>query len=133
MSDQKLHPSVLEFKQFINEHPKLIEHIRKSGRPWQETYEKWVLLGEDDPFWEKYKGDKSQTKTQKEKAKKEKNSELFSQLMKMTESMDLEKIQKQIEQFSDSITTIQELIGQFQQNKSTSSQQPNERMGWFRD
>ncbi|API93777.1 MULTISPECIES: YlbD family protein [Virgibacillus] len=134
MSDRHLHPSVTAFKQFINKHPKLIEDVRKSGRPWQDVYEKWALLGEDDPYWDKFK----QTDTNKNKSKKEhnqtneNNKELFSQLLKMAESMDLDKIQRQVEQFSSSVTTIQEIISQFKQTKDT-KQPTNERMGWFRD
>ncbi len=133
MNDTNLHPSVSEFKQFINQHPKLIKHIRKNGRPWQEMYEKWVLLGEDDPYWESFKSDSEDNKEEKKESKKDKNSELFSQLVKMTESMDLDKFQKQMDQFSSSLGTIQELIGQFQKTKENKQPPINERMGWFRD
>ncbi|MGX4669118.1 spore coat protein YlbD [Cerasibacillus sp. JNUCC 74] len=136
MSNRSLHPSVIEFKQFINSHPKLIEEIRKSGKPLQEIYEKWALLGEDDPYWTKYKQPKKESnkedKKQRDSSKKGKNTELFSQLLKMTESIDLAKVQQQMEHFSSSISTIQELIGQFKQTNDT-KQAPNEQMGWFRD
>lgn len=51
----QLHPSVAAFKNFVNRHPKLLEEIRKSGRGWQEFYEKWAILDEDDPFWKDLK------------------------------------------------------------------------------
>ncbi|AUJ26795.1 YlbD family protein [Virgibacillus dokdonensis] len=134
MSDQDLHPSVSAFKQFINKHPQLIKEVRKSGKPWQDIYEKWVLLGENDPYWDRFKqadGDNNESKS-KDNQSNENNKELFSQLLKMTESMDLEKVQRQMEQFSSSISTIQEIISQFKQTKDT-KQPTNERMGWFRD
>ncbi|MEF2291650.1 spore coat protein YlbD [Virgibacillus dokdonensis] len=134
MSDQDLHPSVSAFKQFINKHPQLIKEVRKSGKPWQDIYEKWVLLGDDDPYWDKFKQadeDNIENKS-KDNQSNENNKELFSQLLKMTESMDLEKVQRQMEQFSSSISTIQEIISQFKQTKDT-KQPTNERMGWFRD
>jgi len=53
-NEKKLHPSVIEFKHFINEHPGILKEIRKSGRSWQEYYEKWILLGEEDPYWQQF-------------------------------------------------------------------------------
>ncbi|MBP1968218.1 gas vesicle protein [Virgibacillus natechei] len=115
MNEEKLHPTVLEFKQFINKHPLLREEVRKKGRSWQEYYEKWALLGEDDSYWEPYKEDKSESK---EDDSKESNKELLGKLMKLTENMDIEKVQNQAHQLNNSITMIQEMISQFQDKKN---------------
>jgi hypothetical protein len=134
LGEQKLHPSIHEFKQFVNKHPKLISNLRKKGRPWQEYYEKWILLGEDDDYWEAFKeedkGDEEKKKTADENTKK-KNTELLSQLVKVAENMDMDKVQKQVHQLSNTISTVQEAISQFQQTKgSTAKQNPNQ---WFQD
>lgn len=60
----QLHPSVAAFKAFVNRHPKLLEEIRKSGRGWQEFYEKWAILDEDDPFWDEYKTEENAAETE---------------------------------------------------------------------
>lgn len=129
MSDQQkqLHPDVSQFKTFINEHPKLIHEIRKHGRSWQEYYEKWVLLGAEDPFWEPYRQSEEPVKD-----KKESKMELFSHVMKLTENVDLDKLHKQVQQFNETITTLQELLDQFQQTKK---HLPNmqRRPNWFKD
>ncbi|WP_246202542.1 YlbD family protein [Virgibacillus doumboii] len=133
MSSDKLHPSVREFKTFMNNHPLLIEEVRRSGKGWQEYYEKWALLGEDDPFWDEYKRERNETSGGKSKEGK---AELFSQLMKLSENIDLDKVQKQVQQVSGTITTIQELLGQFQSTKKPPQQQfrePNQPFNWFRD
>src|SRR5699024_6554146 len=89
--------------------------VRYKGRSWQEYYEKWVLLGEDDPFWDSYK----ETTDTKEGGKKtEKQSGLFKQLQKHTENMDMEKIPRKAQQLSNTIHTVQEVIGQFQEAKN---------------
>ncbi|MEC5422809.1 YlbD family protein [Virgibacillus sp. C22-A2] len=134
MSDQELHPSVVRFKNFINKHPKLLEEVRRNGRSWQEYYEKWTLLGDDDPLWEHYKQDDSKELDDEDVESEETKdkSELFGQLMKMTEKMDMEKVQKQVQQLSSTITTIQEGLTQFKQTKNTQPA-PKEPFNWFRD
>ncbi|SEQ61892.1 Putative coat protein [Virgibacillus subterraneus] len=129
MSDDKLHPSVREFKVFMNKHPKLIEEVRKSGRGWQEYYEKWALLGEDDPVWDSYKKEEAEGKS------KEGKGELFGQLMKLSENVDIDKVQKQVHQLSNTITTIQDVLGQFQTTKTPPQQfrKSNNPFNWGRD
>ncbi|MEN1966994.1 YlbD family protein [Lentibacillus sp. N15] len=133
-----LHPSVKEFKAFLAKHPALVKEIRKNGKSWQEPYEKWALLGEDDPYWESYKkaGEEKEESNETPKDEgKSKQAELFGQLMKMTEKMDMNKVQKQVEQLSTTIGTVQEMISQFQESKNTTPQPKNQPQpfNWFRD
>jgi hypothetical protein len=132
----KLHPSVVEFKTFINKHPALIKKIRKSGRSWQEYYEQWALLGEEDPLWDEYKEEETEWKKEEQDENEgsfEKNKELFSNLIKMTENMDLNKVQKQIDSFNNTISVIQELLGQFKQSDTKSEPVGKNGFGWFKD
>lgn len=134
--EEHLHPTVREFKEFLRAHPKLVKEVRKNGRHWQEYYEKWVLLGEDDPYWSQYREDNGEEEKERmDEKEKSKQSELFSQLWNMTEKIDMDKVQKQVQQLSGTITTIQEAIGQFQQNKNSERQNTNEPrpFHWLRD
>ncbi|WP_226376899.1 YlbD family protein [Oceanobacillus halotolerans] len=134
MSDQ-LHPSVKEFKTFINKHPKLIEEVRKKGKSWQEYYEKWALLGEDDPFWDQFK--EASTGNKNERTTKKKQNELLEKLTSLTENVDLNKIQHQAEQLNKTIGTIQEALGNFQETKrkfpSARNPQQQNHFNWFHD
>ncbi|TRM12288.1 hypothetical protein FH966_11665 [Lentibacillus cibarius] len=120
MSD-KLHPSVREFKEFLQRHPKLVEEVRKNGRGWQEYYEKWALLGEDDPFWDKYKEEKS-SKTENKKSRGNGKKEMMERLIQMSENIDMDKLQTQVENINGAISTVQELLGQFQSSNHSSQQ-----------
>ncbi|GAA0613247.1 hypothetical protein GCM10009001_33090 [Virgibacillus siamensis] len=125
MHDEELHPTLREFKQFINAHPKLIEEVRRSGRGWQEYYEKWALLEEDDPFWDDYK---QNTRSDGKK------TEVFSKVLEMTENIDAEKVQKQVQQLNHSISVLQEMLGQFQRNqKPNTFGNSNNPFNWKRD
>ncbi|MGM8211862.1 YlbD family protein [Virgibacillus sp. W0430] len=127
--ENNLHPTVQAFKEFINERPKLIEEVRKNGRSWQEYYEKWALLGEDDPFWEEF-GDIDTAAPNKTKSKQ---MELFNQFLKYTENVDLNKVQEQVLQLNKTIDTVQEVIGHFQETKQQTSTKENEPFNWFMD
>ncbi|MFC0301530.1 YlbD family protein [Virgibacillus soli] len=127
---KSLHPSVVAFKDFLNRHPGLRAEIRKSGHSWQEYYEKWNLLGEDDPFWEKYK----ETKNSADKEDKvDKKSELFSQLINFTNKIDIEKVQNQVKQLNGTMSTLQELLAQFQTEKKPNEPHQNQPFNWFKD
>ncbi|WP_373895914.1 YlbD family protein [Virgibacillus natechei] len=131
MNGNKLHPTVLEFKQFMNKHPVLLEEVRKSGRSWQEYYEKWALLGEDDPFWDNYRDENNKSKAKGEKGE-QKHAELFNQLLKLTKNMDLDKVQENVHQLNNTISMIQGGLNQFQENKKTNDT-PKEPFNLFRD
>ncbi|GGJ86893.1 hypothetical protein GCM10007063_06770 [Lentibacillus kapialis] len=119
--DDNLHPSVREFKAFLQEHPKLVEEIRKNGRGFQEYYEKWALLGEDDQFWNQYK---TSDRIKSDNRSKQGKAELMERLIQMSQNVDFDKLQKQVDNVNNTITTIQDLLGQFQSDKGT-SQRPS--------
>lgn len=107
----QLHPTVQEFKDFLNKHPKLIKEVRKMGGSWQEYYEKWALLGEDDPFWNDYK-DKEVSQLSKLK-----ESDFFNHLIKLTDYIDVNKVQQQVSQLNNTIQIIQGMLGEYVKTK----------------
>ncbi|HEY4602394.1 MAG TPA: spore coat protein YlbD [Cerasibacillus sp.] len=129
MSTWKIDPSVKEFKAFINKHPRLIANIRKTGRSWQEYYEKWVLLGEDDVYWEKFKQPKLEEVT------KGKKSEIFTQIMNLTNQIDFDKVQQQVSQLNKTLSTVQQLINQYKRQHDPTPRQPgpHQMFNFFRD
>lgn len=125
------------FKSFINSHPKLVRKIRKDGKSWQEIYEQWVLLGEDDIHWEQYKEETDE----KSKSGEEKNQtfskldlkpDFVKQILKYTETVDVNKLQEQVQQLSDTIATVQEIVDIYKKPpaQENRTRQP---FDWFRD
>lgn len=122
---KQLHPKVKEFKDFMNKHPNLIANIRKSGKPWQYYYEKWILNGENDPLWRSY------TKTDHQR---EKQSKFFDQLMRFTKNIDMNKVQEHVNQLDQTIHTIQEMLNQFLETQNDQQQNTTtNQFDWFRD
>lgn len=120
MERKSLHPSVEQFKEFIQKHPGLIKNVRNEEYTWQELYEDWYLLGEDDPKWANYKG-KEGVGTKESQS----DSKLsLNQITKIFKNMDINQVQGHIQQLSQAIGAIQGVIGQFQgqETQKTSSQ-----------
>ncbi|MDQ0198469.1 YlbD family protein [Neobacillus ginsengisoli] len=118
MTQKKLHPSVLKFKEFVKNNPNIIQEVRKGNASWQELYEDWYLLGEDDKRWETIRADKksdSETKT-------ETKGDLMSNLMGMVKKMDPNQVQHHINNLSQALGAIQGVISQFQGSNPTGTQ-----------
>ncbi|MCM3665762.1 YlbD family protein [Mesobacillus subterraneus] len=113
MAKKKLHPSVQKFKEFVKAHPALIQEVRSGSTTWQELYEDWYLLGEDDPRW----GTKSNSEKAEKDDEQEKKTDWLGTIMGAVQNMDPEQLQGQIYNISQAIGAIQGVLSQFQGNK----------------
>lgn len=117
MDKKELHPSVQQFKEFIRTHPHLIQSVRNGENSWQELYEDWYLLGEDDPKWGTAKGKEGESQTKSD-------SKIgMSQIMGILKNIDVNQVQNQMQQLSHAIGAIQGVIGQFQGQESQKQQE----------
>lgn len=117
MAKKKLHPSVEKFKEFVKNHPDLVQEVRKGNTTWQEMYEDWYLLGEDDPKWNKSKTDKDEKSDDLEK-----KTDWLGTIMGAVKNMDPAQLQGQIQNISQALGAIQGVLSQFQGSKG--GQQP---------
>lgn len=123
MSNKKLHPSVQQFKEFVKNNPKIISDVRKGNATWQELFEEWYLLGEDDSRWDEYKEQgESTASSQKGEGKKE----WLPQIMGAIKNMDPNQLQGHITNLNHALGAIQGLISQFQGGSSSNSQSSNQ-------
>ncbi|WP_026574763.1 YlbD family protein [Bacillus sp. UNC438CL73TsuS30] len=120
MAQKKLHPSVAKFKEFVKNNPKMIQEVRKGKTTWQELYEDWYLLGEEDARWEKIGNDNNDLseKTEEQETNTEKKGDLISNIMGMVNKMDPNQIQNHINNLSQAIGAIQGVLSQFQQGSN---------------
>ncbi|MCF3942542.1 YlbD family protein [Oceanobacillus alkalisoli] len=135
--EEHSNPELNRFKTFINRHPKLIRKIRKDGKSWQEIYEQWILLGEDDIHWEQYKEEKRETAESDEKknetfSKLDLKPDFVKQILKYTETVDVNKLQEQVQQLSKTIATVQEIVNLYQKPE-TKGNRTGQPFDWFRD
>lgn len=43
-----------EFRAFLTKYPGIVEDVKNGNHSWQQMYENWVVLGENDASWQKY-------------------------------------------------------------------------------
>jgi len=113
MAKKNLHPSVQKFKEFVKNHPELIQEVRKGNTTWQELYEDWYLLGEDDPKWSGSKNSEKKDSVEEQ----EKKTDWLGTIMGAVKNMDPEQLQGQISNISQALGAIQGVLSQFQGSK----------------
>ncbi|WP_026692157.1 YlbD family protein [Peribacillus kribbensis] len=105
--------SIEQFKLFVKKYPGLVQEVRKGRQTWQDIYEEWFLLGEEDPKWDEYSAAPAKTSAKEEKDSK---SDLVSTLFSAIKNMDMEQIQTHISSLSQAISAVQGILTQFQSN-----------------
>lgn len=104
--------SLEEFKAFLRKHPSLVYEVRRGVYTWQEVYEDWYLLGEQDKLWESYR-DAGAGSVEQEKKNAEQEA-ASSSLFDALKSMDVQSMQKHVANLSQALGTISGVISQFQ-------------------
>ena len=92
-----------EFKEFVRNHPELIQSVKTGSKSWQDFYEMYDLYGEDEDAWEKYlEEDQSSTS-----ANSRSNScGYWDEFMKVAKNIDMDKVQ-------EGISSLQKTLGLF--------------------
>lgn len=126
MAQKKMHPSVLKFKEFVKNNPKVIQEVRKGNATWQDLYEDWYLLGEDDERWNLIGAEK---KTGTEETSTEQKSDWMSSVMGMVKKMDPNQVQHHMNNLSQAIGAIQGLLSQFQSSNQPTNSKPRNSEG----
>lgn len=50
-----------EFRNFVGRYPLVKEDVISGKKTWQNIYEDWVMLGENDPVWSQYRSETTTT------------------------------------------------------------------------
>jgi len=109
MTTKKLHPSIEEFKKFVNKNPQIIDEVRSGKATLQELYEDWYLLGEEDTRW-----DTNRTEDNDDKNETNIQGDWLKHLLGTMKKMDPNQIQSHLGQLSKALGAIQNVIGQLQ-------------------
>lgn len=122
MTNKQKQTSIDEFKQFVRRHPKLIQEVQTQEKSWQSLYENWVMFGEEDEMWSPYRQEPSEEgKEKKDKATKKSEpgkADFMSKMVSAVKKMDADQMNEQINKMSQSISSLQSLLGQFSSNGS---------------
>ncbi|PRS83103.1 MULTISPECIES: YlbD family protein [unclassified Bacillus (in: firmicutes)] len=115
MTNKQKQTSIDEFKQFVRRHPKLIQEVQTQEKSWQSVYENWIMFGEEDDMWSPYKGGKEEKASKPSELGK---ADFMSKMVSAVKKMDADQMNEQINKMSQSISSLQSLLGQFSSNGS---------------
>lgn len=137
MTQKKLHPNVVKFKEFVKQYPKITTEVRRGTVTWQELYEDWYLLGEDDSRWDQFKEEKVSKEDQD--PTENKKPDLMSQVLDYVKTMDINQMQQHINHVSQALGAVQGVLSQFQTqtpkqpNSQNNSRQPSHPFSFRKD
>lgn len=109
----KLHPSVSQFKEFVQKHPKMIKDVRQGNKTWQQLYQDWFLVGEEDEVWNEYRTEEEMILMEQEAEEEQPNSKMLGKVMSFFRNIDPEQMQGQMNNLQNIATNIQQLVGIF--------------------
>ncbi|WML49371.1 YlbD family protein [Neobacillus sp. PS3-34] len=122
MEQKKLHPSVLKFKEFVKNNPKIINEVRSGKSSWQDLYEDWYLLGEEDEKWNAFRSEHSTKGTSGNKeADDEKKGDWMSQLTGMAKKIDPGQMQVYINNASQALGPFRDCFHNSRETASRAS------------
>lgn len=84
-----------EFKDFVKMHPELVNYVRDKKNTWQDFFEIYDMYGPDETIWNKYK--------------EEDRTLPIEKLTDIVKNINIENIQKHINNAQKVIGVIQEL------------------------
>ncbi len=93
-----------EFKLFIKEHPNLIRFVKSGEMTWQKFFETYSIYGNDKTIWDKYFND------EESQISKTKDNMSVSDLIEMVKKVDLDSVQKNINNISKALGLVQSLV-----------------------
>lgn len=83
------------FKTFISNHPELIKYVKNKETSWQDLYEIYDIYGENEEAWDKYFNDT--------------NTDYVGELTKLFKNVNMDNVQKHINNAQKAVGLIQEL------------------------
>lgn len=92
-----------EFKIYVKDHPELIKYVKSGDMTWQKFFEIYSIYGNDKSVWDKYFNDDKIVSNTKENMS-------VSDLINMVKNVDLDSVQKNINNISKALGLVQSLI-----------------------
>ncbi len=91
-----------EFKLYVKEHPELIRYVKSGEMTWQKFFEIYSLYGSDKSVWSKYFTNNEDNSSS--------SNMTVSDLINMVKNVDIDSVQKNINNISKALGLVQSLI-----------------------
>lgn len=117
MNDLELDPKVEKFKEFVQNKPELVQLVRAGKRTWQELFEDWIILGENDENWNEPVQEVITEKNDNTTKSEILSADLWPQILSYLKRLDINQIQDQLTNLGSTLTAVQGVVNQFQPQK----------------
>lgn len=111
-----------DFKSFVKENPKLINHVKENKMTWQKFYEMYDLYGSNNEVWNEYL--KETPKQEEKKENKKLSISSFNDIINMAKNMDVDKVQEGITSLQKAIALFSDLFVKSDTNTPTNNYTP---------
>ena len=110
-----------QFKSFVRDNPKLINHVKDNKQTWQSFFEMYDIYGKDNEVWNEYLKEET-----KEVPKEKKIPSTFNDIINMAKNMDVDKVQEGITSLQKAIALFSDLFikGENDTNKTSYTPRP---------
>ncbi|MEH6944990.1 spore coat protein YlbD [Bacillus sp. JJ722] len=115
----KTQQSMEEFKVFIRNHPSLVKEVRRGIYTWQEIYEDWYLLGEQNTVWDGYRETAIAVEQVSTVKQEEEQKDMIANVFESLKNIDVQSMQKHVSNLSQALGAISGVISQFQNTAPT--------------
>ncbi len=104
-----------QFRAFVEKHPQLKNEVRNKKTTWQNLYEEWYLLGENNDSWKQYE-QVSQATTSQETTTEKTNSSIVNMdsiksIMGYVQKLNPDSVNKTLNTAQKVIQIVQSLNG----------------------
>ena len=95
-----------EFKNFVKQHPTLIDYVQKDEMTWQKFYEIYDLYGEDNIAWNNYLNKKEKTDNTNIRS----STPSWTDIVDIAKNIDVGKVQNGISSLQKALGLVSDLI-----------------------
>lgn len=92
-----------KFIEFVRKNPNLVDYVKRNNTSWQSLYEIYAIYGEDQSVWNKYLSSKDNS---------------INELVNLIKGVNLESIRKVVDGLQKTISLVQEIGGNKQENET---------------
>lgn len=95
-----------EFKNFVKQHPTLIDYVQKDEMTWQKFYEIYDLYGEDNIAWNNYLNKKEKTDNTNTRS----SAPSWTDIVDIAKNIDVGKVQNGISSLQKALGLVSDLF-----------------------
>lgn len=122
MTEGKLHPDVVSFKEFVERNPKIIREARTGKHDLNYYFKHYQKYGESDSLWSQFGLKTSEDSGREEKEGNESKKKWTDHIKGFIDKIEFENLDQHVKQADSAIGEIKKLVTHFSELKGNQAQ-----------